>query len=257
VIAQDTSNYGRDLHGEPRLPELLRQLRELDRLQWLRVLYTHPAHFSDDLIAAFGENGRLLPYVDLPIQHANDAILDQMGRRITQDGIRSLISRIRETIPAAVIRTSVIVGFPGEGDDEFNELLDFIREIRFERLGAFAYSQEEGTPAASLPGHVTAEVKEDRLRQVMELQQEIAIEQSEEMIGREIDVVVDGRAPDGEWAGRTVRDAPDVDGVIKFEEPVLVPGTFGRALITDAYGYDLTGTMQETFIKGEMKDPEE
>ncbi|MFH1732054.1 MAG: 30S ribosomal protein S12 methylthiotransferase RimO [Planctomycetota bacterium] len=243
IIAQDTTNYGIDLYGEVRLPALLRQLCDLEGIAWLRLLYTHPAHFSGELIAALAEGGRLLPYVDLPVQHANDAILGRMGRKIDQAGIRDLIGRIRSRVRDAVIRTSVIVGFPGEGEGEFGELLGFMRDVRFERLGAFAYSQEEGTPAGELPGQVPAGVKEERLAAVMALQQEIADEQSQALIGREISVVVDGKGIDGEWTGRTVRDAPEVDGMIKFEDTRLKPGTFGRAVVTDAYGYDLTGRM--------------
>jgi len=243
VIAQDTTNYGVDLYGEPRLPALLRQVRGLDGVEWIRLLYTHPAHFSDELIAVLAEGGALLPYVDLPVQHASDAILNGMGRKIGQAGIRDLIGRIRSAVPGAVVRTSVIVGFPGEGDKEFGDLLAFIREMRFERLGAFAYSQEEGTPAGEWPDQVPDEVKEERLGAVMELQQAIADEQSQALIGTDIDVVVDGKGPDGEWAGRTIRDAPDVDGSIRFEDVDLEPGLFARARVTDAYGYDLTGTV--------------
>jgi len=243
IIAQDTTSYGVDLYGEARLPALLRQLCDVDGVEWLRLLYTHPAHFSDELIAMLAEGGRLLPYADLPVQHANDAILSRMGRKIDQAGIRGLIGRIRSRVRDVAIRTSVIVGFPGESEGEFGELLGFMRDVRFERLGAFAYSQEEGTPAGELPGQVPAGIKEERLAAVMELQQEIADEQSQALIGREIAVVVDGKDIDGEWRGRTVRDAPEVDGSIKFEDTGLEPGTFGRAVVTDAYGYDLTGRM--------------
>jgi len=243
IIAQDTTSYGVDLYGEARLPALLRQLCDVDGIEWLRLLYTHPAHFSDELIAMLAEGGRLLPYVDLPIQHANDAILSRMGRKIGQAGIRGLIGRIRSRVRDVAIRTSVIVGFPGESEGEFGELLGLMRDVRFERLGAFAYSQEEGTPAGELPGQVPAGVKEERLAAVMELQQEIADEQSQALIGREIAVVVDGKDIGGEWAGRTIRDAPEVDGSIKFEDTRLAPGMFGRAVVTDAYGYDLTGRL--------------
>lgn len=243
VIAQDTTNYGVDLYEEPCLPALLRQLSGVDGVEWLRLLYTHPAHFSGELVAALADGRPILPYVDLPIQHANDSILARMGRKIDQAGIRDVVGRIRSAVPEVVVRTSVIVGFPGEGDDEFNELLSFIREMKFERLGAFAYSQEADTPAGDLPGQVDADVKSERLGAVMELQQEIADTQGEALIGTEIEVVVDGKGPDGEWAGRTVRDAPDVDGSIRFENPDLKAGMFGRALITDAYGYDLTGKL--------------
>jgi len=241
VIAQDTTNYGVDLYGERRLPGLLRKLREVDGVEWLRLLYTHPAHVTDELIGVLAEGGTLLPYIDLPIQHAHDAILERMGRQIGQAGLRDVIGRIRASVPGAVIRTSVIVGFPGEGEAEFGTLLDFVREMRFERLGAFAYSREVGTPAAELDGQVPAEAKQERLAAVMEMQQDIATEQGEALVGSEVGAVVDGRGPDGEWAGRTVRDAPDVDGAIKFEETKLRPGTFGRAAVTAAYGYDLIG----------------
>ena len=241
VIAQDTTNYGVDIHGEPRLPALLRQLRDVDGAAWIRLLYTHPAHFSDELVAVLAEGGPILPYVDLPIQHASDSILASMGRKIDQAGIRDAVGRIRSAVPEVVIRTSVIVGFPGEGEAEFNELLGFIREMKFERLGTFAYSQEADTPAGALPDQVDADVKSERLGAVMELQQEIADEQSEALVGTEIEAVVDGKGPDGEWAGRTIRDAPDVDGAIRFENTDLKPGMFGQALITDAYGYDLIG----------------
>ena len=213
----------------------------MDGVEWLRLLYTHPAHVTDELIGVLAEGGTLLPYVDLPIQHAHDEILERMGRRVDQAGLRDVIGRVRAKVPGAVIRTSVIVGFPGEGEAEFDTLLDFVREMKFERLGTFAYSREAGTPAAELDGQVPAEVKQERLAAVMEIQQEIATEQSETLVGSEIGAVVDGRGPDGEWAGRTVRDAPDVDGAIKFEETKLRPGTFGRATVTAAYGYDLIG----------------
>ncbi len=245
VIAQDTTNYGLDVYGERRLPGLLRRLREVEGVRWLRLLYAHPAHVTDELIAVLAEGGVLLPYIDLPVQHASDRILEAMGRGIDGAGLREVIGWLRESVPGIALRTSVIVGFPGEGEEEFAELLGFLREVRFDRLGAFAYSREDGTPAAGLGDDVSAEVKEERLERVMELQQEIVDEASRALVGQEIDVVVDGRGHDGEWAGRTVRDAPDVDGGIKFEEPKLRPGMFGRAVVTGAYGYDLTGRMTE------------
>ncbi|MFW6158176.1 MAG: 30S ribosomal protein S12 methylthiotransferase RimO [Planctomycetota bacterium] len=241
VIAQDTTNYGVDLYDEPRLAMLLRQLRGLEGLEWLRLLYAHPAHLSEQIIDVLAEGGPILPYVDLPVQHASDRILKAMGRGIDQDGLRAVIGRVRDRVAEPTIRTSVIVGFPGESDADFQMLLGFIAEMRFERLGAFAYSRERGTPAAELEGQVPDDVKADRLDAVMALQQEIANEQSQALIGRELDVVVDGKGVDGEWAGRTVRDAPDVDGGIRFENTDLEPGLFGRARVTDAYQYDLVG----------------
>jgi ribosomal protein S12 methylthiotransferase len=243
LIGQDTTSYGRDLGGEPRLADLLRRLRGTDGLRWLRLMYTHPAHLGEGVIGVLREGRPLLPYVDLPVQHASDAILERMGRPTSRADLTDLVGRIRDAVPGVVLRTSVIVGFPGETEAEFAELLDFIRKTRFERLGAFAYSAEEGTPSAELPGPVPDEVKEERLSALMELQEEIADEQSRALVGTEIDVVVDGRGFDGEWAGRTVRDAPEVDGSIKFEDTGLEPGRFGRARVSEAYGYDLVGRM--------------
>jgi len=241
VIAQDTTSYGVDLYGERKVPDLLRALRDLDGLVWLRLLYAHPAHVTDELIAVMAEGGPVLPTIDLPVQHADDAILAAMGRGITQAELRDLIGRIRSAVPDAAIRTTVIVGFPGEGEAEFAELLGFVREMRFDRLGGFTYSREEGTLAAELEDHVPDDVKEERLAAVMELQQEIATEHSEALVGREIDAVVDGKGIDGEWTGRTVRDAPDVDGTIRLEGRGIAAGTFVRACVTEAYGYDLVG----------------
>jgi len=241
VIAQDTTNYGVDLSGERLLPDLLRRLRAVEGVTWLRLLYTHPAHVTDELIGVLAEGGPTLPYVDLPVQHANDAILERMGRGIDQAGLRDVIGRLRENIPGVVLRTSLIVGFPGEGEAEFAELLDFLRAVRFERLGAFVYSFEEGTAAAELGDPIAPEQKEERRAAVMALQQEMATEQSEALIGSEIDAVVDGKGYDGEWTGRTVRDAPDVDGTVRFEDAHLEPGRFGRVHVTEAYGYDLVG----------------
>lgn len=241
VIAQDTSNYGRDLAGKPILADLLRQLRDLEGLGWLRLLYAHPAHFSDELIQLFAEGGKILPYIDLPIQHASDKILKSMGRGIDQAGIRKLVAKIRAAVPNAAIRTSIIVGYPGETEEDFNELLAFIREIKFERLGAFAYSPEENTPAAKLDGQLSKEVKDARLLKLMELQHQIATERSYELIDKEVDVIVDGRGHSGEWVGRTIHDTPDADGTIMFEEAEVAAGTIARARVTDGYGYDLTG----------------
>jgi len=241
VIAQDTTSYGADLYGGRQLAALLRELRNVEGVRWLRLLYTHPAHIDDELIAVLAEGGVLLPYVDLPIQHANDAILERMGRHTSRDGLRDVIGRVRSAVPGAALRTSVIVGFPGEGEAEFNDLLDFIRQVRFDRLGAFAYSREPGTPAAALGGQVPDEVKQERLDAVMQLQREIAAAQSAALVGAEVETVVDGKDADGDWVGRTYRDAPDVDGAIRLQGPKLGPGVFTRAVVTEAHGYDLVG----------------
>ncbi len=243
VIGQDTTNYGLDLYGDRRPAPLLRRLRELDGLEWLRLLYAHPAHISEDLIDVLAEGRPILPYIDIPIQHASPRILDAMGRGTDPDELRAVIGRVRERLPSPTIRTSVIVGYPGETDADFEEIIRFIAEMRFERLGAFAYSPEEGTPAAEMEGQVPEEVKAERLDAVMTLQQEIANEQSEALVDTEIDVVVDGKDIDGVWVGRTVRDAPDVDGSIRFEDTALEAGLFGRARVTEAYQYDLVGRM--------------
>ena len=241
VIGQDTSLYGADRPGSPRIHDLLSRIAETPRLRWLRLLYTHPAHFMPELIEAYRALPKLCPYVDLPLQHLNDDILRRMGRRVTQAQVLDLIRRIRERVPGVAIRTSFIVGFPGETRRQFGELLDKVRELRFEHLGAFAYSREEGTRAASMPGQLSGRTKSRRLGELMRAQQKIALKRNRAMKGQVIEVVVEEPAPGGrdKWIARSRTQAPDVDGVTFVSGKELRPGRFVRAVVTGSSGYDL------------------
>jgi len=217
LIGQDTTAYGMDLYGKSRLPELVRELAGIEGARWLRVLYTHPAHYSEEFIGLFGEVAKLLPYVDMPIQHASDRILAAMGRRVTKAQIESLISKLRGEIPGVALRTSIITGFPGETEEDFAELVEFLKAMRFDRLGAFTYSREEGTPAAEMPSQVPLEAARERLDALMRMQQEISRQANAAFIGKELEIVAEGVTEDGEIVARSYREAPDVDGVILVE----------------------------------------
>ena len=246
VIGQDTTSYGSDLPGSPGLVPLLRELAKLD-VHWLRLLYAHPAHLADDVIDEVAANDKIVKYIDLPIQHINDDILQRMNRRVGRAHIERLIARIRERVPGVILRTSVIVGLPGETDEAFEELVAFIEETRFERLGAFAYSHEEGVPAYDMPGQVPEKVKQKRLDVVMRRQHRIAAEIAQSMVGKTVEVVVEGRSKVHRrlMEGRTSGDAPDIDGMIYLSGDRLPPGTFAKAMITGARDYDLTGEISE------------
>jgi len=241
LIGQDTTMYGTDLYGRPRIAELLGRVAEVRGVKWVRLLYTHPAHFSDKLIEALANIPKVCPYVDLPLQHLNDGILKRMGRQVTQAQCLDLIERIRERIPKVAIRTAFIVGFPGETPAQFNELLHRIKELRFDHLGAFAYSREEGTRAARMRGQVSERAKAVRLGKLMRAQQEIVFESNRGMVGRTVEVVIDRRAGDAgdRWIGRTRTQAPDVDSVTIVTGRGLRPGRFVQARIVGTEGYDL------------------
>ena len=245
LIAQDTTRYGEDLYGEPRLSGLIDALSELDGLRWIRLLYTHPAHFSQDLIGCIARNEKVCRYVDLPIQHISDPLLRAMNRKVTGADIRNLMQRLRSGVPGIALRTSLIVGFPGEKEAHFEELLDFVAEARFERLGAFIYSREEDTPAFAFGDQIPEEVKRERLDRLMMLQQEITSERHESLIGTRVQVLVDcpGEEPPIRWVGRTAWDAPDVDGTVLITEGDALPGDFVSVVITDADAYDLWGAI--------------
>jgi len=241
VIGQDTTLYGADRPGSPRLHELLARIAEAPRLRWLRLLYTPPAHFTAELIDAYRALPKLCPYVDLPLQHLNDDILRRMGRRVSQAQALDLIGRIRERVPDVTIRTSFIVGFPGETRRQFDELLEKVRELRFDHLGAFAYSREEGTRAASMPGQLSGRTKARRLGELMRAQQEIVLDRNRAMKGTEFEVVVEQPAPGrrDRWIARSRTQAPDVDGVTFVSGKNLRPGRFVRATVIGSNGYDL------------------
>ncbi|MDD4013464.1 MAG: 30S ribosomal protein S12 methylthiotransferase RimO [Candidatus Omnitrophica bacterium] len=241
LIGQDTTAFGSTGPGSTGLPELIRGVSGIMEDAWVRLLYTHPARFTDDLIKAIAESPNVCKYVDLPVQHINDRILSAMSRRVTRKDIEGVISRVRSGIPGAAIRTSVIVGFPGETDDEFRELMDFIDDTRFEKLGAFIYSREEGTRAYGLKGQVPEKVKKERLKEVMLRQQRVSSENNLKYIGKILKVLVDEKdAESGQFIGRTESDAPEVDGCVFFKGEAL-QGEFARVRINGTMEYDLTG----------------
>jgi len=242
LIGQDTSSFGLDRGVPLGLPALLRELDPMMDGRWIRLLYTHPAHFTDELIETIARSANICRYVDLPIQHANDGILKKMNRRVTKDAVRRLIDAIRSGIDGVTLRTSIIVGFPGEGDAEFAELMEFLRDVKFDRLGAFVYSREEGTPAAGFEDQVPESVKKARFDEVMGQQQKISAENNIGLIGRKIRVLIEESGPeDGSFAGRGEMDAPEVDGVIYLKGDGAKPGDFVEARVTGAMEYDLMG----------------
>jgi ribosomal protein S12 methylthiotransferase len=241
VVAQDTTYYGMDLYGRVRLAELLRQLNHLEGLEWIRILYAYPIHFTDELIDTLANSAKVIPYLDLPLQHINDRMLKRMQRRVNRSATEGLLRRLREAIPGLTLRTTFIVGFPGETDAEFAELDEFVRATRFERVGVFPYSFEPGTPATRLDGHLSEEVKQERRNRLMEAQQEVAFRWSEQQVGRELEVIIDGPDPEvpNHALARSQADAPDIDGVVRVKGKRLRAGDLVRVKVTAADGYDL------------------
>lgn len=245
LIGQDTTNYGADM-DDAGLPRLLEKIAAVEGVRWLRLLYAHPSHMNAEMIEAMGCIQKLLPYVDLPVQHISQKILRSMGRFTSPEDIRGLIAGLRERVPGIVLRTSLIVGFPGETEKEFGELLDFMEDVRFERLGAFTYSREEGTRAALLEGDIPAEAATERYEEVMRLQAEITEEFQRSLIGRELEMIVDEIDPDTEDVfGRAYMDAPEIDGVISVAGGIAPDAEFCRVRIVDAGTYDLVGEVVE------------
>lgn len=241
VVAQDTNSYGADIYRESRLADLLQSLQNIEALEWIRLMYLYPDCWSEELITAIAGSPKILPYLDLPLQHINDSVLRRMGRRVGRSQIERLIDRLRETIDGLVLRTTLMVGFPGETEAEFEELLDFVSAVRFERLGVFAYRQEPGTPSARLEGQVDEAEKENRRESVLDLQQKIAFPWSEEQVGRQLEVMVDQVIADADNAvlGRSYADAPEIDPVVYLTGEGLVPGQIVPAEIVASSGYDL------------------
>ncbi len=245
LVAQETTLYGTDLYGKKSLALLLRRLNEIEGFQWIRILYCYPEEIDDELIQAIRECDKVVHYLDLPIQHANDRILRRMGRRTNHDDLCRIIKTLRSKIPDIALRTTLISGFPGETQEEFEELYRFVNEMEFDRLGVFAYSQEEDTPAAEFPDQIAEETKEFRRGELMELQQEIAFEKAEAMVGQILYCIIEGRLPeDGVYMGRTYRDAPGVDGCIFIRtEESLMTGDFAWVRVTGSHDYDLIGEL--------------
>ncbi|NOX53205.1 MAG: 30S ribosomal protein S12 methylthiotransferase RimO [Planctomycetes bacterium] len=243
LVAQDTTYYGIDLYGEPRLAELLRELEQVDGIDWIRLLYLYPLHITDELIRTIAESAKILPYLDIPLQHISDAILKRMQRRVTGQQTRELIERLRSEIPNLVLRTTFLVGFPGETDEQFEELVAFVEEAAFERMGVFTFSREPGTPADRLPDQVPEPVKEARRDELMRRQQPHAFAFGDALVGLELDVLIDAPAGDGVWQGRTYADAPDIDGVVFVTGEGIEAGEMVPVEIVERRGYDLVGVL--------------
>lgn len=252
IVAQDITKYGRDIGDGYELPQLLRDLCKISDLAWIRLLYCYPEDITPELMQVMREEEKVLPYVDIPIQHCSNRILKLMGRRHTKEMLRECIAALRREVPGIALRTTLITGFPGETEEEFEEMLAFVEESRFDRLGVFAYSQEEDTPAALMPGQIDQAEKERRRDALMELQSRISEEISQSYIGSELTAMIEGRIPEEEedevqvYSARTYRDAPDIDGFIFIRsERELRSGDLVRCQVTGAYEYDLVGEIIE------------
>lgn len=252
LVAQETTLYGFDIYGKKTLPDLLKKLCNISGIEWIRLLYCYPEEITTELIETISMEPKICNYLDIPIQHCSDRILKLMGRRTSKEDIISIISQLREKIPDIALRTTLITGFPTETDEEHQELLRFIEDMKFDRLGVFTYSKEEDTPASLLKPQVTAKVKKHRQKELMELQQSIAFEASSLHIGRVFDVIVEGRIVDRDqvYVGRTYMDGPKVDGYIFINsEDDLISGDIIKAKVTGANNYDLIGEIVEGSVK--------
>ena len=247
LVAQETTLYGVDLYGEKKLPELLTKLSEIEGIEWIRLLYCYPEEITDELIEVMATNPKICHYVDIPIQHSENAILKRMGRRTSREDIVELVGRLRTAMPDIAIRTTLISGFPGETQELHDGLVDFVDECEFDRLGVFTYSPEEGTPAAEYEDQVDGELAAKWRDEIMELQQEISYEKNQQMIGSTQKVLIEGYLVDDDvYVGRTYRDAPGVDGIVFVSAPYeLISGSFVDVKITEANEYDLTGVIVE------------
>ena len=244
IIAQDTTKYGIDIYGESKLAELLQELCKIKELRWIRFLYSYPEGITEELIEVVARNEKIAKYFDIPIQHSSDVILKKMNRKTNKKQIKEIINKIRNKIPDAIIRTSLIVGFPSETEADFQDLLEFVKETKFDRLGTFMYSKEDGTPAARLPKQIHGNTKKSRYNKIMKEQQKIAAEKMKEKIGKECEVLVENISFDGKYLiGRTMQDAPDIDGLVyikcKEENPTKYLHQFIKCKIVDSKDYDL------------------
>jgi len=250
IVAQDITKYGRDLPDGCQLPELLHEICQIDGIEWIRLLYCYPEDITDELIHVMQTEEKILPYIDMPIQHCSNTVLRRMGRRHTKEELQEVMAKLRKAMPEIAIRTTLITGFPGETEEEFQEMIAFVEENAFERLGVFTYSQEEGTPAALLPDQIPEQEKARRQAELMALQKEISEEASAKLVGRELMAIIEGRIPEESeegqevYSARTYRDAPEIDGFIFItaaEE--LRSGDIVRCRVTGAYEYDLIGEL--------------
>ncbi len=247
LVAQETTLYGKDLYGSKSLPELLKRLSDIEELRWIRILYCYPEEITDELIEAIAGLPKVCNYLDIPIQHGSDNILKKMGRWTDQKEIINIVDKLRERIPDIALRTTLITGFPGETEEDFEELKAFVEKMRFDRLGVFTYSQEEDTLAAEMEDQIPEDIKEARRDEIMKIQQKISFEKSEEHIGEDMDVMIEGSLPDeGVFIARTYMDAPDVDGYVFIRSDWhLESGDFVKVEITGAKEYDLIGEIIE------------
>jgi len=251
LVAQETTLYGVDLYGEKSLPKLLKSLCRISGIQWIRIQYCYPEEITDELIQTIKEEEKICKYLDLPIQHASDRILKRMGRRTTKAQLQEIVEKLRREIPDIALRTTLISGFPGETPEDHEELMEFVNELEFQRLGVFAYSAEEDTPAAEYPDQVLQEVKEERRDAIMELQQEISYDFSKSMVGKTLEVMIEGKVADeNAYVGRTYMDGPGVDGMIFVQTAEeLLSGDFARVRVTGAMEYDLIGELEDEFTE--------
>lgn len=251
LVAQETTVYGQDLYGKKSLPELLDRLNEIPGLYWIRILYCYPEEITDELVEAIKRNEKVCHYLDMPIQHGCDTILKRMGRRTTGADLRRIIANLRKEIPDICLRTTLITGFPGETEEYHEQLMEFVDELEFDRLGVFTYSVEEDTPAALFEDQVEEEVKEERKACLMELQQEIAYEKAEAMVGKRLMVMIEGKVADeNAYVGRSYKDAPNVDGYVFVNtHRELMTGDFVPVKITGSYEYDLIGEIDDEFTQ--------
>lgn len=247
LVAQETTLYGMDLYGRKMLPELLRRLCRISGIYWIRILYCYPEEIDDALICTIKEEKKICHYLDLPIQHASDRILKRMGRRTGKEELMRKIRRLRAEMPDICLRTTLITGFPGETEEDHEELMAFVQDMKFDRLGVFPYSQEEDTPAAEMPDQIPEETKEERQAELMELQQEIAFEAAKTMKGRIVTAMIEGKVADEDaYVARTYKDAPNVDGFLFLNTSrELMTGDFVRVKITGSYEYDLIGELED------------
>jgi len=251
LVAQETTLYGMDIYSKKSLPTLLHELGKIEDLKWIRILYCYPEEITDELIQAIKEEPKVCHYLDIPIQHASDVILKRMGRRTTKQELIDIVGKLRKEIPDIALRTTLITGFPGETIEQHEEVLEFVDDMEFDRLGVFAYSQEEDTPAAQMDDQVDEDVKNERRDAIMEMQQEVSIDKSADMVGKTIEVLIEGKVADeNAYIGRSYMDAPNVDGYIFINtNEELMSGDFVFVKITGALEYDLIGEIDYEFTK--------
>ncbi len=251
IVAQDTTLYGSDIYGEPKLHELLHELGKIPDIEWIRVMYAYPENVTDEIINEMATNKKVCHYLDMPIQHASDPVLKKMGRRSSAEKIRNVVKKLRSAMPDIAIRTTIIVGFPGETDADFNALVDFVNEIGFDRLGVFKYSQEEGTPAAAMADQIDDDIKAERETMLMDVQKNISRRKCDAKIGLVLKIIVEGKLPEDEvYMGRSYMDAYDVDGLVFFKsDNEYLAGDFVDVQVTEALDYDLIGDVLREYSK--------